>query len=96
LYAGVRQRSHIKISRKLIKGLWRIFSQKISAGIVWISSNSLWIYFWHIIPVTFFEKMGLNDVNFAVKWVLALAVAITMTALQNMVKKCFSKKETMV
>jgi len=63
----------------------------LAYAIRWLSSNSLWIYLWHILPVTYLSKMGLGGVNFVVKWLLILVVACILTMAQNAVTYILSK-----
>ena len=59
----------------------------------WCSSNSLWIYFWHILPVTFISKMGLSDMHFLLKFGIVMAVACFLTAGQNLLRKVLLKEK---
>lgn len=49
----------------------------------WFSKHSLWICFWHILPVTYIYKMGLDGMNFLLKYGLVLGIACLLTVVQN-------------
>ena len=60
--------------------------------VVWISDNSLWIYLWHIIPLTIIEKGKFLGHAWVLKFVIVLAVGCLLTLLHNKVKAGLVKR----
>lgn len=57
-----------------------------------ISSNTIWIYLWHIPVVEYFKKTSGND-NFAIKYIIALIISIAIAYLQiSIIKKTTKNK----
>lgn len=61
------------------------FMMKIKTNkvIQWISENSLWIYFWHIIPLKLIDMELFNYNNFIIRYCLVILIAILITLVQN-------------
>ncbi|EMB9126425.1 acyltransferase family protein [Klebsiella pneumoniae] len=57
-----------------------------------ISSNTIWIYLWHIPVVEYFKKTNSID-NFAIKYLIALIISITITYLQASIIKTTTKNK---
>lgn len=57
-----------------------------------ISSNTIWIYLWHIPVVEYFKKTNSID-NFAIKYLMALIISITITYLQASIIKTTTKNK---
>ncbi|EOA8739660.1 acyltransferase, partial [Klebsiella pneumoniae] len=56
------------------------------------SSNTIWIYLWHIPVVEYFKKTSGND-NFAIKYIIALIISIAIAYLQiSIIKKTTKNK----
>lgn len=54
----------------------------------WISKNSLWIYFWHTLPVTLFNNTDITLYGNAVlKYIAALGFGVIAAAVQNSIRK---------
>lgn len=68
----------------------RIFTiKRLPAFIVFLSKNSMWIYFWHLIPVNFIKYYSYLCSKFIVntwylKYILIVVFAVTMVYVQNM------------
>ncbi len=64
--------------------------------VVWISRNSLWIYFYHI-PCVQFIPFHLIDNHiehggFVIRWIVCITIACVLTALQNTLNNIVVKK----
>ncbi len=55
----------------------------------WISKNSLWIYFWHIIPVSLMSNdiITLKYNNFLTRYIVVVLIALMIVVAQNAVEK---------
>lgn len=61
-------------------------NNKVHDGIVWVSKNSLWIYFWHRIPLHVIGLFGLNT-PWWINYIIAICVSFALTAMQNLTIK---------
>ena len=72
----------------------------INKAVVWISSNSLWIYFWHMVALTWFDSLEGNK-NLVVEYlgITVFAFAITgfqnriVSAVRNIERSCHENRE---
>lgn len=53
--------------------------------IIWLSKNSLWVYFWHIIPIKLVEYYDLSilESNYIIRFVFSLGTAVVIVMIQN-------------
>lgn len=63
----------------------KISIKKLPGIVQFISSNSLWIYFWHALFLTL-EKEYLYIENWAVNWIVTVAFSLSMCYIQNHLK----------
>ncbi|EOW0735272.1 TPA: acyltransferase [Klebsiella pneumoniae] len=69
--------------------------KKLPRLILNISANTIWIYLWHIPVVEFFHR-NYPDVNFSLKYVLAVVLSISITLVQvSLVRKLVPNSKTM-
>lgn len=54
--------------------------------ITFISSNSLWMYLWHIFVIKI-QRTILTEINWVLQWVLIVCVSIAITYVQMLVIK---------
>lgn len=71
----------------LLYGCSQFFNERVKRNvirraIIWVSDNSLWIYLWHIIPITFFANTD-NNLGWFTIYLFTLTFAISMTKAQN-------------
>lgn len=85
----------------MVLGLYQITQNRLfdriknSIAVRWISENSLWLYFWHIIPIKLLEDelilLPLN--NFVIRYIFVFGSAFILTKIQiylkTIIKRCF-------
>ena len=64
-------------------------SSGISNVVMWISSNSLWIYFWHIAIIPFANHLSLS---FCGRFVMVITLSCLITGIQNYLSKVIKIK----
>lgn len=64
-------------------------SSGISNVVMWISSNSLWIYFWHIAIIPFANHLNLS---FSGRFVMVITLSCLITGIQNYMNKIIKIK----
>jgi len=72
--------------------IFKIFSKRYIFNlpvVVFISSNTIWIYLWHIPIVEFFLRSG-SDFPVIIKYILSFAIPILVTYAQVMAVKMFN------
>jgi hypothetical protein len=73
----------------------KISQAQIRSSIIWLSSNSLWIYLWHIMAFytwQSFEPPFNSYVNFLMKVIYLFGFGITMTLVQNKISHKISNR----
>lgn len=81
--------------------LWRLFdlsifeSVKNSTIVQWVSTNSMWLYLWHIAPVRIYcsGALGFLESSWVLRYIFVVAVALCITIAQNMLRS-FVEKHT--
>lgn len=74
--------------------LRKIHIKKLPKIIQFISANSLWIYFWHVMLLTF-EKYYFGISNWALNWLVVVAFSLAMCYLQNvLIERVFKKQSS--
>lgn len=74
-----------------------IFNVLNNKFIHYVSENSLWIYFWHIIPV--YSLSIITDIipiigeNFILRFIFVVIVTTVLVIIQNLIKNAFGKYE---
>lgn len=66
-------------------------SGRIKDSIIYLSSNTIWIYFWHIPIVEYFRISGVMNI-FYLKWCIAIILPITVYYFQRGIITYISKK----
>lgn len=65
----------------------KINVKELNGVIKFISSNTIWIYLWHIPVVEYFKASNMNW-NFAIKYIIAVVISTSITYIQvSLVKK---------
>lgn len=63
----------------------------IKSVVEWLSQNSLTIYFYHIIPVSIFEKGNYDEMHYLMKYILTVTSACILTQITILIKKISSR-----
>ena len=53
----------------------------------WLSRNSFWLYFWHIVPVLVFQDEMASLEPFWARYLVVLAAAAVLTGLHNQIRR---------
>lgn len=61
-------------------------------GVEWLSRNSFWLYFWHIVPVLLLEYGLVVLPLWPLRYLFVLAVALALTQAHNLVRARLPKK----
>ncbi|MBB3108539.1 peptidoglycan/LPS O-acetylase OafA/YrhL [Paenibacillus phyllosphaerae] len=69
-----------------VKWIYRILNNKF---VLFVSKTSLWLYFWHIIPIYFVKLFGnlipIIDMNFITRFTFYFVAALLLTYIQELV-----------
>lgn len=64
-------------------------------SVAWLSRNSFWLYFWHMIPVLLLSYEVISIPSWPLRYLVVLAAAVLLTGAHNRIKsRLFARRES--